>query len=175
MIHAYPWLLTTARTHIHGYATVTAAPAFKFCAKAFSHVRRCQRGLFLYTTREENRGWLDLLMGRWFWRNHIYRILRLWKGELRHRKSCEASKDRGHTFPLTSLPGKDRKGRYYYVSDREFWQGLPNAKLFLERMERTASSFHLRQKNYLQITRKSAETVSGVVTSGKIGTVSKCW
>ena len=39
MIHAYPWLPTTACTHIHGYVTVTAAPAFKFCAEAFSHVR----------------------------------------------------------------------------------------------------------------------------------------
>ena len=71
-VHTYPWLLTTTRTHIRGYATVTAAPTFKspgFCAKAFSidgvsvqvypqkgRHRSCQHGLFLYTTREENRG-----------------------------------------------------------------------------------------------------------------------
>ena len=96
MIHAYPWLLTTVRTHIHGYATVTAAPAFKsaglnFLCKSFQPCRdywwcsaqvyprkgwkrSCQRGLVLYTNREENRGWLDLVMGRWFWWSHIYRI-----------------------------------------------------------------------------------------------------
>ena len=34
-----------------------------------------------------------------------------------------------NTFPLTSLLRQDRKGRYYYMSDREFWQGCQSKAL----------------------------------------------
>ena len=35
-------------------------------------------------------------------------------------------------------------------------------KLFLEQKEQNASSFHIRQKHYLQITRKPGATVKAV-------------
>ena len=44
-------------------------------------------------------------------------------------------------------------------------QGLPNTKFFLKQRKQTASSFHLKQKYYLQIT---AESVGAVGQVGKL-------
>jgi len=48
------------------------------------------------------------------------------------------------------------------VIERDLAKGLSNMKLFLKRRKQTVSSFHLKQKYYLQITWKSAESVGTI-------------
>ena len=77
-------------------------------------------------------------------------------------------------FPVTSLSAKGKKGRYNFVSDGGFCQGLVDTKLFLEYGEQMASRVHTRLKCYIQITRNWANSVMAV-TSEKIGTVLNFW
>ena len=79
----------------------------------------------------------------------------LGKAEPRCRQEVRANlcilssnKSRPHLSTYVDLI-KGRKGAVLVASDREFDQGLQNAKLSLQHGEQTASSFHLRLEYYL--------------------------
>ena len=74
-----------------------------------------------------------------------------------------SSKRLGHTtFHLHHYPDETGRRSTNVSVIINFDQGCQKQKLFLEWTEQTASSFHIRQKYYLQITLKWAETVKAV-------------